>query len=328
MKVIRAPLRISLFGGGTDLDPFVTEHGSTIISLAINRYMYLTWNPRPTGGCRLSYSKVEELESLKDAQHTLVRETARTHGIDEPCTLTIVSDMPKGTGLGSSSALAAALVIIARRFVWDICWLVRKAASIEGAHSKAGWQDYLPAVYGGLNTYSITDSFSKSPLSPFDIETCLEGDLLLGVSALPTYLSTIIHRYGLLLYTGTSRPADSILSSWKKSEAQLHEIKALADTVASEINNITPERLGHYLDQTWELKRSIPGVTSPSLNRQYAVAMANGALGGKLLGAGAGGCWFFLVPPISTTRAKIKQALGLREIPFKIAEKGVESWEL
>jgi D-glycero-alpha-D-manno-heptose-7-phosphate kinase len=138
----------------------------------------------------------------------------------------------------------------------------------------------------------------------------------------------LLNRYGLLLYTSASRPADSVLGSWQKSDAQLHEIKALADEMAGRIDDITPEALGAALSETWRMKRSIPGVTSPTLNEQFALAISNGALGGKLCGAGAGGCWFFLVPPISTVRARIVNALGLREIPFKIAEKGVEAWEL
>jgi len=320
MIVIRAPLRVSLFGGGTDLDPFCSKHGSTIISFAINRYIYLTWNPRPTGGCHLGYSKVEELETLKDAEHTLVREAARTYrAIKEPCTLTIVSDVPKGTGLGSSSALAVCLTRLSvPAYVSHI--LIHSSGMLEHAVSSAGWQDYLPAVYGGFRVYHI----DKSPLMPSETGYAWESGIRLSKSS--ESLCGLINTYGLLLYTDTSRPADSVLPSWKKSEAQLHEIKALADEVAEQIDDLTPERLGHYLNRTWELKRTISGVTDPALNRQYALAMLNGAMGGKLCGAGAGGCWFFLVPP--ERRVRVKQALDLREIPFQISQKGVESWEL
>jgi D-glycero-alpha-D-manno-heptose-7-phosphate kinase len=136
----------------------------------------------------------------------------------------------------------------------------------------------------------------------------------------------LINTHGLLLFTGMSRKADTVLASWQKSELQLTQIKALADEVATCIKECTPEMLGTYLDKTWQLKREISGVTDPVLNRQYGVAMAHGALGGKLCGAGAGGCWFFLVPP--ERRGAVKEALALREIPFQIAEEGVESWEL
>jgi len=119
----------------------------------------------------------------------------------------------------------------------------------------------------------------------------------------------------------TSRPA----AMWRFT-SHSDRIKALADEVAEQINDISVEHLAQYLNATWELKREIGSVTNPVLNRQYAVAIANGALGGKLCGAGAGGCWFFLVPPES--RRNVVKEVGLCEIPFQIAEKGVESWEL
>ena len=309
MRIWRAPLRISLFGGGTDLEPYCSECGSTIISCAVNLYIYLSWNRRPTGGCHLGYSRVEELVSLKDAQHTLVNQAAAMD-IEEPCTLTIISDMPKGTGLGSSSALSVILIDMVRKGLAP-AERAQLAAYMEHTHSKAGWQDYLPASFGGARIYRLG-----------------EGGVVKDAQLLSRHAEDVIERYGLLLYTGDSRSADSILPSWQKSDDQLNDIKSLADEVAGRIDTLTPEQLGVYLNYTWELKRSIPGVTNPTLNRQYAVAMANGALGGKLCGAGAGGCWFFLVPPSSVTRAKIKNALGLREIPFKISQKGVESWEL
>jgi len=314
MKLIRAPLRVSLFGGGTDLDPYCATYGSTIISFAIDRYIYLSWNPRPTGGCRLSYSQVEELETLKDAEHTLVRQAARVYGFEEPCTMTIVSDVPKGTGLGSSSALAVCLVKLVRGEPYGAS-LVKEAHELEQAHSLAGWQDYLPAVCSGFNVYRIDE---------MGFRVGIEEDPMTGTGPFRTCPWDIINRYGMLFYTGGSRKADDVLGSWQKSDEQLHKIKALADEVAEQIDDITPEHLAQYLNATWEMKRSIPGVTSPSLNRQYALAMMNGALGGKLCGAGQSGCWFFLVPPHSTTRAKVRNVLGLKEIPFKIAEKGVE----
>jgi len=327
MKIVRAPLRVSLFGGGTDLDPFCAEHGSTIISFAIDRYMYLTWNDRPTGGCRLSYSQVEELETLRDAQHTLVRETAKQYNIPEPCTLTIVSDVPKGTGLGSSSALAVCLVTLAHPDPITRGWLVRDSAAIERAHSNAGWQDYLPAVFGSFQRYSIASgNTAKIPMGSYYSVCAMGADGEIGLSYLPDALTDLINTHGLLLYTGTSRPADAVLPSWQKSEEQLQDIKLLADQVASAIHTIDLPALAKYLDLTWQMKREIGGVTNPTLNRQYAEAMMNGALAGKLCGAGAGGCWFFLVPP--EKRERVKQALDLREIPFQIAEKGVETWEL
>ena len=219
--------------------------------------------------------------------------------------------------MGSSSALAVALVRLARgRLPW-LSSRVLEAGALERAHSRAGWQDYLPAVYGGFGVYRI--------------EGCLmDGtyrDAAMAIEFTPVSPATadLSNRYGLLLYTGESRPADSVLGYWKRCTEQVSEIKAIADTVAGCIDTITLEGLSRYLKETWEQKCRIGGVTHSGLNWQYQEAIDNGALAGKLLGAGAGGCWFFLVSPDNRERGK--QALGLREIPFQIAEKGVETWE-
>jgi len=227
--------------------------------------------------------------------------------------MTIVSDVPKGTGLGSSSALSVTLAKLAHpTFIGEV--LVRAAGRIERAHSHAGWQDYLPAVYGGFNTYHINGRMMDKSLG--------------GISITPisTDMRDVINTYGLLLYTGASRRADAVLPAWKKDEGKLLEIKALADEVAERVNSLDLDELGNYLDCTWTLKRVIGDVSSPVLNRQYAMAKLNGAIGGKLLGAGSGGCWFFLVS--RKARERLVDTLDLREIPFHVVEKGVEVWEL
>jgi len=187
------------------------------------------------------------------------------------------------------------------------------AGRVERAISYAGWQDYLPATFGAFNTYHIKGA-------GHGIGTTVER---VSISSNTTDL---INHYGLLLYTGETRAADSVLPSWQESTDQLHRIKALADEVAEQIDTISVEHLSQYLNATWVLKREIGSVTNPVFNRQYGVAIASGAMGGKLCGAGAGGCWFFLVHP--ERRDAVKEALGLREIPFQVSQKGVESWEL
>lgn len=306
MRVIRVPLRISLFGGGTDLPDYLVNHNITIISFAISRYMYVVWNPRPTGGCRLSYSKVEELGTFSYAEHTLVRAVGMEYGLPEPGTLSIISDVPKGTGLGSSSSLTVGLCKLAKACEKSNLDIATTAFKLEnGVSPEVGCQDHLPAAFGGMKIYTVgkEDELSYKPV--------------------PKMVEALIDQYGLLLYTGTSRDASVVLKKWK-DEKTLDGIRELAEEQARCLERWTPQFLGSILDETWQLKRSIPGVVNRELDRQYTEAMNAGAYGGKLLGAGGGGCWFF----ITNDKERVKKALKLQEIPFKIEQEGVKEWSV
>jgi len=293
---------VSLFGGGTDRPSYYEKYGSTIISFAITRYMYLVWNPRPTGGCRLSYGEIEELETLKNAKHTLVRAAAEKYGIEEPCTLTIISDVPKGTGLGSSSALTVCLCELVGQDTG--AGLEFNALELEQSVSpNVGLQDFLPAVFGGFRVYQFGPKKYKIGWQLLDEQVDL------------------INTHGLLLYTGIDRAAGTVLENWKDVDI-LHRIRKWAEGQAHLVHEWTPDSLGRALCETWKIKSSIPGVGSWKLFQHYGIAKDAGALGGKLCGAGGGGCWFFLVPP--SERQAVIDATGLREIPFQVAEKGVE----
>jgi D-glycero-alpha-D-manno-heptose-7-phosphate kinase len=307
MRIIKAPLRISLFGGGTDLPEYYEKHGSTIISMAINRHIYLVHNGRPTGGYRLSYSNVEELSSLTTAKHTIIRQFAQDYGELEPCTLSIISDVPKGTGLGSSSALSVCAYELFRKDRdGHQSETAHAAYQVERKVSNCGVQDHLPASFGGFNVYTIGKD-GKAKAEPA-----------------PTHLAETIDKYGLLLYTGLSRSADAILKTWKKSIGHLVAIQEMAQLEAeawANGGNTSVDMIASSLHTAWRIKRDVGGVADDILNRQYKAARVYGALGGKLLGAGGGGCWFFLVPPES--RQDVIDATGLIEIPFQIESRGV-----
>lgn len=301
MHVIKAPLRVSLFGGGCDIPEYYTKHGAIIVSFALNRSIYLIHNPRPTGGYRLSYSKVEELDSLSEAEHTLVRVAERTYGFKAPCTLSIVSDVPKGTGLGSSSALSVALAWRARPLLGPP-ELLGEAYDLERQVSPVGIQDFLPVIYGGFNTYEIGTNGSVQ------------------IESVPIRLTRIIQRCGMLLYTGIDRDANHILRGMPKSKRQLHKIHAATRLILRDglgcLNHVT---LAKALTATWQYKREINGVTSTKLDNQFHTALEAGAYGGKLCGAGGGGCWFLIVSP--ENRRRVKETTGLVEIPFGIGGK-------
>ena len=305
MNIVKAPLRVSLFGGGCDLPEYANAYGATIVSFALDAAIYVAWNQRHTGGCHLSYNTVEELDTLANATHDLVAATATVYGIPEPCTLSIVSDIPKGTGLGSSSALAVALCALVNAPQRSGEDLATTAYRLERTVAHVGWQDHLPAVYGGFHVYTYDATDGR-----------------IGRQPVPECLWHEIERYGLLLYTNRSRPAASILRAWAEQTETLHLIHALARQVVEDIHNLSIYGLARAIQETWELKASIPGVVDDELRMQYVAATHAGAWAGKLLGAGAGGCWFFLVPP--EARRDVIDTLRLPEIPFRISRKGVE----
>ena len=308
MRIVRCPTRVSLWGGGCDHPSYYSHHGATIISFAIDEYMHVIWNPRPTGGCRLSWSVVEEVSSLTNVQHTLVRACAERYGFQEPCTLSIISDVPKGTGLGSSSALAVCLCKLL-----NVHWIVPSAMYLEQEVSpNVGLQDSLPADYGGFRIYRIAE---YGLLPPVQDSQCV-----------PQNAVDIINTHGMLLYTGATREANPILGNWRDNTETLHRIRELAERMAACVDEWTPRTLGDALIEGWNLKRSIEGVSNDALDLQYAKMMAAGAYGGKLCGAGAGGAWFLLVPP--SKRQDVLEASEMIEIPFKVAEHGVEEWSL
>lgn len=299
---------MSLLGGGTDLPDYLATHDATIISFAINCYMYVVWNPRPTGGCRLSYSKVEELGTFRYAEHTLVRAVALKYGLPEPGTLTIISDIPKGTGLGSSSSLTVGLCKLAGACEKSGLNLATTAFRLENSVSpEVGCQDHLPAAFGGMKVYKIDR----------------EGTV--SYTPVPKCIQAMVDEFGMLLYTGQAREASKQLKRWKDEET-LNGIRLLAEEQARSLDIWTPKFLGSVLDETWQLKRSIPGVVDKELDRQYTLAVEMGAYGGKICGAGGGGVWFFIVSP--GDRDRVKEALGLQEIPFRVEEEGVREWNV
>lgn len=301
MRIIRASLRVSLLGGGCDRPEYYVSHGATVVSFALDRSIYLTYNVRPTGGYRLSYSQTEELDDLCDARHTLVRAAAEQYGPLPPCTLSIVSDLPAGTGLGSSSALSVALVKMFGKSTQP-AGLASEAYYLERQVADVGFQDSLPASFGGLRIYRADRN-----------GRVVASDRL-------TDLERMVEDYGVLLYTGQMHDTATVIKRWNDQPAILKAIHDLADGFTQELSTMTPRRLAEYLHATWQLKSAISGVSNRTLDEQYSRALDSGALGGKLLGSGSGGCWFFIVE--RDHRQAVIDRFGMAVIPFRISAVG------
>lgn len=319
MIISRTPLRMSFVGGGSDLPVFYRKFGGAVVSTAINQFVYITVNKKFDEKIRVSYSKTEEAASVGRIKHPLVREAMRRLKIDGGVEITSVADIPgRGSGLGSSSSftvgLLHALHAYAERYA-SAEQLAREACEIEieRCGEPIGKQDQYAAAYGGLNyiRFNEDDSISVEPIL-CKRETLRE-----------------IQERILVFYTGITRSASDVLkhqqsavASEKKKQAVMRRMVSLADQLKAELQRNKAGALGEIIHEGWMLKKSLTGgISTTQIDGWYAKARKAGAVGGKLLGAGAGGFLMFYAPP--ERHEAIAAALGdLRRMDFKFEPQG------
>jgi D-glycero-alpha-D-manno-heptose-7-phosphate kinase len=315
--ITRTPLRISFAGGGTDLPSFYrTYGGGAVVSAAIDKFVHVIVNEKFDRSIRVTYSRTENVERLDDLQHELVREAMRRTGVAEALEIHTIADIPgEGTGLGSSSTLTVGLLNALYAFrgvLKDPAELADEACGIEidTLHGTLGKQDQYIAAFGGVEHFEFRpdDSVRATPL-PISTRDREE---------LSDHLS--------LFYTGVTRRAEGIL---KEQSARTEETKAahlrirdLASEARAAIVGRDWERLGHVLDEGWQLKRGLArGITNPDIDGRFAAAKAAGAYGGKVTGAGGGG-FLLLVHPPERSR-QISDALSpLARLPVRVTPEG------
>ena len=316
MIISQTPYRVSFAGGGTDLPAFYREEYGAVLSVAIQKHMYVTVTRRFEKSVRVSYSKTEIADTVDEVQHTIVREALRMTGLGEHMEIVTIGDVPAGTGMGSSSTLTVGLlnamyamkgcVSSPRQLASQACEI-----EIEKLGNPIGKQDQYAAAYGGLNyiRFNPDESVDVHPV-PCSAESLAE-----------------LERMGLLMYTNNKRDANVILK--KQSEGTVDKMRILREMrdLASEMRSVISGRgnideFARLLHFGWELKRSLGfGISDESIDAWYDAARKAGALGGKLLGAGGGGFLLLLAPP--ERHQAIRDALGNpREIDFKIDRSG------
>jgi len=314
MIISRTPLRVSFCGGGTDIDEFsMTESsGGRVVSTAINKYVYVTMNQRFDERIRISYSSMEDVDSVSQIQHGLVRESLRLTGIESGVEITTIADIPgRGTGLGSSSSVTVGLLNAMHSFQGrnpSKEQLAEEACKIEIEIMGApiGRQDQYAASFGGINSIRFGDGGVL--VEPIEIG----NDLVSNISSNFT-----------LVFTGMTRSASEVLSEESEDEqdksSRMRMIREHADKAAIMFQNGDLDSIGGLLNETWNAKRGISSlITNPSIDELHGNVMTSGAKGAKLLGAGNGG--FLLVYGNDGLRGTLQGNLGpeFRMFPLDI----------
>lgn len=314
MLITKTPLRISLIGGGTDQEAFFSQHPGCVVSMAINRFIYISVNRKFDGKFRISYSKTENVDTIAEIEHDIVRKALYAHDIQTGLEITSVSDIPgNGTGLGSSSAFTVGLVrALGRNELPSI--IAERAYKIERAcGNHVGKQDQYASSIGGFNKFDFMSDLVKiSPIIP-------------GQRWIDDFES-----HCLMLWTGITRDANEILRSQENGFSGGKNIQygiilaRLAQDFYNELaGGADMKRIGEFIFEGWDIKKFFANsITNKAIDVHCAVAMNRGAYGGKLLGAGGGGFLFFIAPP--DTHEKIVMETGLRKVDFKIEPKGSE----
>ena len=318
MIITRTPFRVSFCGGGSDLPSYYQKNGGCVLSTTINKYMYIVTHqsffPNQTV---LKYSQTETVNNLDDIEHKIFRECLKKEGV-EGVEITSVADVPQGTGLGSSSSFTVGLLNNLRCYKRQYSTkqeLAEDACDMEinicGA--PIGKQDQYAAAYGGLNFYQFNrdGSVSVEPvLLPNDKYTELEDNLI-------------------MLYVGGEHSASDILkeqgknmASEKDKEEGQKRIVDLAFVLKEQLEKGNIDALGEILDENWKIKRTLAnGISNNRFDELYDSAMKNGALGGKILGAGGSGFFLFYVPKDGQDAFR-KAMKKLPEMSFRFDHQG------
>ncbi len=322
MIISRSPLRITLGGGGTDLPSYYRDHEGFLVSAAIDKYVYVNVMRPFAEGIYLKYSQLEHVEQILDVKHPIIREALQMLGFNSPqVEITTLADIPAGTGLGSSgsftTALLKALYTHRKRHLHQE-ELAELACHIEidRLGEPIGKQDQYIAAVGGVTcfTFHKDNKVTASPLGiNMDTMFDLEDNLL-------------------LFFTGFSRSASGILKDQKVKSQQndadmlnnLHYVKDLGYRSRDALVNGKTELFGELMHEHWEhKKRRSGGMSNPKIDEWYALGMKNGAVGGKLVGAGGGGFLMFMAHDRSKLRHAMAHA-GLEEVRFKFDYEGTK----
>jgi D-glycero-alpha-D-manno-heptose-7-phosphate kinase len=317
MIIVRAPLRISLGGGGTDLPSWYRQHGGSFLSATINKFIYMTGSERLSDRkLWLSYSQTEICDRVDDIQHSFFRACLARYRLETGVEIHSISEVPGNSGLGSSGAfLVGCLTLLnaIEKVEMNRPDLAELACRIEMVDLKkaSGKQDQYASAIGGINRFDIDQS----------------GQVQVKPLALAAGTISEIEESLLLYYSGVTRSSDPILAEQAGAlnqqagdpVAAMKKIQAIGLDSQRALEAHDLDAFGDLLHQHWLAKKALSAhISDPALDRTYEFARSLGATGGKLIGAGGGGYWMFYVPPEKrrSFRAGIG-AGGLLELPWR-----------
>lgn len=318
MLITRTPFRMSFFGGGTDFSEYFNKYGGSVLSTTIDKYCYLSIRKLPPFfdyKSQLTYSKIERFNSPSDVQHPLVR-AALSYIPTDRIQIAYDADLPACSGIGSSSAFAVGLLqgLHALKNEYpDKMDLAREAIYLERelCAEAGGVQDQIAAAFGGFNRLEFNaDGYTVKPIN---ISNHRINDLQSNL---------------LLMFTGFTHFSGEIAKEQKKNIPetinQLHHMKSLVDDAEKVLINGDLDEFGRLLHHTWEYKRTLSSsISNEYIDTIYEKAVKNGALGGKLLGAGGGGFMLLYVPKENQERV-ISGFSDLKFVPFSFENSGTK----
>lgn len=318
MIITKTPFRISFAGGGSDLANYYEKYGGAVVSVSINKYIYLSLHPYFfKDGYLLKYSKTEDVNNVEDIKHPIVKNLFKRYGI-KGVDFNSSADIPAGTGLASSSAFTSGLINLCNTYSDKYMTkeeIAEMACDIEINDLKEpiGKQDQYACACGGLNF----------------IEFYKDGVVSVEKMFLTSNNYHKLESNLLMFYTGETRSAGDILKEQKKNTTDdkakienLHKMVKLAKDLKEELLRGNTDSMGEILHTGWMYKKELAsGISNPDIDHYYDLAVKNGAMGGKLLGAGGGGFLLFYVK--DENKDKLRKALsGLKELDFRFDNKG------
>jgi D-glycero-alpha-D-manno-heptose-7-phosphate kinase len=313
--ITRSPLRISLGGGGTDLRSYYADHGGFLVAAAIDRYVYITLHQTFVEECIIKYSQMERVLSVDEIQHPIIREALKMSGTDcRSLEIASMSDIPAGTGLGSSGSFTTGLLhalhtkqkrIVSKEELAEAAC----AIEIDRLGEPIGKQDQYIAAFGGVTCFTFNP----------------DGKVVARPLAASEETLANLEDHLLLFFTGYTRSASAILKEQKEKTQSadadmlnnLHEVKRIGMDSCAALESGDLRGFAALMHEHWELKRRRSGgMTNSFIDDSYELARRNGALGGKVIGAGGGGFLMFYAEDTLSLRHAMREA-GLVEVRMR-----------